>query len=92
MFHRKPLRATPVKHVVYVAFATLLGIFLSLLAHAAIEMVYLRAADRAGHIVVWYGGCALHPALQIGLVVAGGVGGFFLGRYWWRMLYVQHKW
>ncbi|EKE20584.1 MAG: hypothetical protein ACD_7C00521G0001 [uncultured bacterium] len=83
---------TKTKHVVYIIVSTLLGILLSLLAHAGIEMLYLNWTERTERVITWYGGCALHPAIQIGLLVLGAVGGFFLGRLWWRLVYIERKW
>ncbi len=92
MFFSAPENPTQVKHGVYLVATTILGIFVSYLVHAGIEAVYLAWADAAGKQVVWYGGCALHPAIQVSLVVLGAVGGFFLGRFWWRLVYVERKW
>ncbi len=92
MFHTKPPTPTPTKHGMYLVLATMLGILLSFLVHAGIEMVYLSWAEQQGKIVHWYGGCALHPVLQIGLVVIGALGGFLLGRWWWRMVYIEQRW
>ena len=75
------------KHVVYLATATFEGVILSFVAHALIEMSYLRWAENNGLIVPFYGGCALTPPVQIGLWVVGAVGGFLLGRWGWRKVY-----
>jgi len=80
------------KKAVYLFSATILGILLSSLAHALIEMGYLSWAYKNNYAVTFYGGCALPPALQGGLWVAGVVGGFLLGRWWWRMVYVDKVW
>jgi O-antigen ligase len=87
--HSNPTKAT---HVVYLCLTTVLGVLLSLLVHAAIEAAYLRDAEAKETAIHWSFGCALHPALQLGLLLAGAVGGFFLGRYWWRMVYVERRW
>ncbi|MFA6098084.1 MAG: hypothetical protein WCV50_04770 [Patescibacteria group bacterium] len=92
MFFRRPLKATPAKHYTYLIAATILGVFLSLLAHIIIETNYLRWAQDAGRKIVWYGGCSLHPLIQIGLLVVGAAGGFLIGRLWWRWLYIDHRW
>ena len=92
MFLSAPSNPTPTKHAVYLVATTVLGILLSLIAHAVIETMVLNYAQETGRRITWYGGCALHPAIQIGLLVAGAVGGFFLGRFWWRWVYVDRKW
>lgn len=80
------------KKVVYLFSATILGVLLSIIAHALIEISYLSWAYKHNYIVTFYGGCALPPVLQAALWVAGVVGGFLLGRWWWRMVYVDKVW
>ena len=84
--------ASSLKKAVYLTASTILGILLSFIAHAVIEMKYLSLAEGQGRVVTFYGGCALPPALQTGLLVLGAVGGFFLGRLWWRMVYIDRVW
>ena len=87
MFLKTTGKASRLKHAVYLATATFAGLILSFIAHAFIEMSYLRWADSQGLIVPFYGGCALTPQIQIGLLVAGTVGGFLFGRWGWRKVY-----
>lgn len=75
------------KRVVYLCATTFLGLMLSFLIHAGLEMGYLKWAESEDIIVHFYGGCALPPLLQIIIWLAGGMGGFSLGLYWWRMVY-----
>lgn len=63
-----------------IAVFLVLGILFSILAHTGIEMAYLAWAGAKGMTVTWYGGCALHPAIQAGLVLLGALGGFIFGR------------
>jgi len=65
---------------------------MSLIAHAFIEMVFLSWAVERELPVEFYSGCALPPPLQIGLVIVGLVSGFFVGRIWWRKIYVERVW
>jgi hypothetical protein len=92
MFFNAPTDATKVKHVVYLAAATVLGLLLSFLAHALIEMQYLAWAESTGRVVTFNSSCALHPALQAALWLGGAIGGFFVGRLWWRMVYIDRVW
>jgi hypothetical protein len=92
MFLSAPANPTKAKHVIYLCATTLLGVLFSVLAHVGIESLYLNWADGASHIVHWYWGCALHPVIQIGLPILGAIGGFFLGRTWWKWVYVDRKW
>jgi hypothetical protein len=92
MFFNTPGKPTPLKKAVYLCATTFLGVMLSFITHAIIEISYLRALARAGRLAVFYGGCALPPMLQTALLVLGIFGGFFLGRFWWRKLYVERVW
>mgnify|MGYP001586836353 FL=1 len=60
---------------------------MSFVAHALIEMSYLRWIESQGLVAPFYGGCALTPQIQIGLLVAGAVGGYLFGRLAWRIVY-----
>lgn len=92
MFHTKPPTPTTTKHVIYLFAATVLGLLLSFLVHAGIEIAYLRWAEAHAVTIRWYRGCALHPVIQILLPVAGALGGYLLGRWWWRMVYIEQRW
>lgn len=92
MFFNKPGKPNKIKKAVYLFGATILGVILSFIAHAFIEMGYLVWAESRGLIVSFYNGCAFLPALQISLLVFGIVSGFFLGRFWWRKLYIERVW
>lgn len=83
---------TPTKHVIYLIAATLMGIILALGAHAIIEQLYLNWSIINDQPIHWYGDCSLHPTIQIGLIVLGAVGGFFIGRMWWHMVYIDRRW
>ena len=92
MFLTANLNPTPLKHRIYLISSVLLGLLLSILMHALIEEVYLSWATNAGRTIIWYGSCALHPAIQIGLLILGAGGGYGLGRMWWRMVYIDRRW
>ena len=92
MFLPNPGQPTKLKEGIYLVASTFLGIFLSLIAHALTEMAYMRTILNQGQLVKFYGGCALHPVLQVFFLTAGVVGGFFLGRFWWRKVYIERVW
>lgn len=92
MFFNSPGQPTRLKKAVYLIAATFLGVLLSFIVHAMIEIKYLNLALSRGVAVPFYGGCALPPVLSFGLLFFGVVGGFFLGRLWWRMIYVDRVW
>lgn len=92
MIFGSPGKATKLKRAVYLTVSTILGIFLSYLAHAVLEINYLSWVQGQEKPAVFYGACALWPWLQILLWAGGAVGGFFLGKFWWRKLYVERVW
>lgn len=84
------------KRSVYLVLTTVLGVITSFGVHAAVEYSYLSWTDRAGRTVHWYpqlggGLCALNPIVEYGLLAAGLVGGFIVGRVWWRIVYIEHR-
>jgi hypothetical protein len=87
--HRNPSKTI---HAIYLISTSGLGILLSLLVHVVIESQYLRWAMDQHKVIHWYAGCALHPILQIGLLIVGVVGGYFLGKFWWRLVYIERRW
>ncbi len=80
---------TKTKKIIYLISWVILGALLSFLAHAFIELKYLSWAGDNNYTVVWYGGCALPPLLRVGLFALGAVGGFLLGKYFWRKIYIE---
>jgi hypothetical protein len=92
MFFKAPGRPTPLKKAIYLSAFIILGLLLSFIAHALIEINYLRWIFNQGRVAPFYGGCALMPWLQITLFGIGATGGFFLGRFCWRKLYIERVW
>jgi len=92
MFFNAPGNPTKFKKTVYLLATIILGLLLSLLAHAFIEISYLNWVQSKGQIVQFYGSCALPPLLQTSVWILGAVGGFFLGRFWWRKVYIERIW
>jgi len=85
-------KPTQLKKVIYLMASVILGILLSFIAHALIEIGYLRWVLNHGQVAPFYGGCALAPWLQVVLLGIGIIGGFFLGRFWWRKIYIERAW
>ncbi len=78
-----------IKKIVYLFFWVILGVILSFLVHALIELIYLNWAEKQGKVVSWYNGCALNPFLQIAILVIGVCGGFVAGYFWWQKIYIE---
>lgn len=89
MFLNTPGKPSKLKKAVYVAAWTILGVLLSFIAHGLIEINYLKGAESRGQMVPFYGGCTLKPWLQIALFVIGAAGGFLLGIFWWKKVYIE---
>jgi len=92
MFTGSPKNPTKLKYTIYLIASTILGILLSFIAHAVIEINYLNWAQKQGIAVTFYNGCALLPSVQISLLLLGTIGGFFLGRLWWHKIYIEKLW
>lgn len=80
------------KQALYLTASTALFVLLSYLAHAFLELWYLGWAEETGRAIVWtkhlgIGPCALPWWAQYGLLAAGLLGGFLIGRVWWRFVY-----
>ena len=92
MLFRPPGKPTTSKKIAYLTLATFLGLLLSFIAHAAIELIYLRWAENQNISVPFYGGCSLTPQTQITITVIGIIGGFFVGNFWWKKIYIERTW
>lgn len=84
------------KKILYIILITVLGIMLSYLAHATLEISALRKYISSGAGIEWHshfgiGQCALSPFVQYGLFAFGLVGGILLGFNWWRIVYIEKR-
>ena len=86
------IRPSKIKKAVYLLSTMVLGILLSFLVHAAIEMNYLNWLASRGEVARFYSSCVLPPLLQGTLWLGGIIGGWFLGQYWWRKVYIERFW
>ncbi|MBI2610113.1 hypothetical protein HYW53_02965 [Candidatus Giovannonibacteria bacterium] len=84
------------KRTIYLIASTLLGLLLSFIAHAVIEIFYIKYALSNGiqlenQTAFGFGYCVLPLWLQALLLAAGLIGGYLLGRCWWRIVYIEHR-
>lgn len=84
------------KRTVYIILTIIIGIIVSFVLHAFVEMWYLNWAEDNGHVIVWAspfgnGSCALPLYVNYGLLVLGAIGGYFLGRWWWKIVYIEKR-
>jgi len=82
------------KKIIYIILAVILGLLLSFIAHGIIETVYINYFFSRGDLpepssLNPY--CYLPSALQIGLLLAGLLGGYFAGRFWWQKTYPERN-
>lgn len=79
------------KKKIYVILFTVLGIILSFLVHAIIEMWYidllLSNFPKYGFGMNWSFWYNFHHIATILLFALGSLLGYFQGKYWWRILY-----
>ncbi|MEK7143065.1 MAG: hypothetical protein AAB785_02550 [Patescibacteria group bacterium] len=79
------------KKFIYLSLATALGLILSFIAHAIIEILYLRWASSNQINIIWTnvgdGACALPPVLIYLLPILGAGFGLWLGFVWWKKIY-----
>lgn len=83
------------KKKIYLILFIILGIVLSFLIHAGIEVWYidLLVSDfgKYGFGLGWRDWYFIHSVLTILLIVLGAMFGFRQGKYWWRVLYEKNN-
>ncbi len=92
MLLNKPGKPSLFKKIIYVTASTFLGFLLSVIAHALLEINLIQWFIKHDYPVFFYGVCALPPLLQFALGSYGILGGFWLGLWWWRKIYVEKVW
>jgi hypothetical protein len=83
------------KKKIYIFFTILLGILLSIIVHGLAESWYINFSLERGIYLepVGFLGrvCYLPFYMSALLLLAGLVGGYFLGKNWWRIVYVEKR-
>lgn len=81
------------KKIVYLILWIILGLILSFIFHAVIEILYLSWADKNNIVVNWVlnGACALPLWLIILLPILFAILGLWLGLIAWRKIYIEHR-
>ena len=92
MFLKSIGKPTKLKKIVYLAAWTFLGLLLSVIAHAVLEINYINFVIKQGQTVRFYGGCALPPAIQVTIILIGLILGFLFGHYFWQKIYIERVW
>ena len=92
MFLKNPGKPTTLKKVIYLSASTVLGFLLSVIAHVLIELNFLLWGMRSGNLIAFSGNCLLPPLLRTSLWVFGTIGGFLVGHFWWKKVYITRIW
>jgi Sec-independent protein secretion pathway component TatC len=83
------------KRTIYITSFTLLGILLSTIVHAAIEIPVINLLvadfDRYSLVLSWGQWFLVHHVGTVILWVAGVAFGYWQGKYWWQVIYVEGK-
>jgi len=84
------------KRNVYILSWVILGLLLSMLVHAFAEVRYIDYLLSHGiapedHTFFGLAYCALPVWVQSGLLLAGAVGGFYAGVYFWKVVYIEKR-
>lgn len=79
------------KRKIYIILFIILGIILSFLAHAIIEMRYINLLlsdfGKYGFGMSWQFWYNFHSIAAILLFALGALFGYYQGKYWWKVLY-----
>jgi hypothetical protein len=83
------------KKFIYISLWIILGFLLSLFAHAGIEVWYINYLlshnSAPVNFPVFGHYCALPFSVQYSLLLAGLVAGYFVGKFFWRVVYVERR-
>jgi len=87
MFFNEPGKASNSKRAVYLTASTTLGIFLGVIFSELLEMKYLSLAPNP-----FNDGYTRLQLLQGIILILGAIWGFFVGKFWWRKIYIERVW
>ncbi|MBP6859910.1 MAG: hypothetical protein KBC69_04840 [Candidatus Magasanikbacteria bacterium] len=92
LFHKTPPTPTPTKKIIYLISWVVLGALLGFLAYIFIEIKYISWIVAHDTTIVSFNDKVIWPLLHFGLLLLGAIGGYFLGRMWWRKVYIEKYW
>ncbi len=91
--HKKTKRDNEAKRIIYIAAFMVLGIIVMYVAHAGLEMATIETIlnnfDAFG--LSWDQWSMIHNVTAILFLFGGALFGWWQGRYWWRVLYIEKK-
>ncbi len=91
MFINNPREASKFKHAVYLIASAILGILINYLMLVAIQVILLQWILHSEKNIIFYSGYPPFLILICVFLIMGAIGGFFIGRYWWRIIYVEQR-
>lgn len=84
-----------IKKIIYISLFIFLGIVASFLVHAAIEILAIsllvKDFERYGLGLSWRQWYAIHHIGSALLLFFGIAAGYWQGKYWWKIIYVDKK-
>lgn len=87
MFFNEPGEASNAKRAVYLTASTILGILLGAVVCGLFEIKYLSLASNS-----FNNGYIRLQIFQGIILILGAASGFFVGKFWWRKIYVERVW
>jgi len=79
------------KRTIYITSFTVLGILLSTIVHAGVEIPVINLLvadfDRYGLGLTWAQWFWVHHVGTVILWIAGALFGYWQGKHWWRVIY-----
>ncbi|OGZ33475.1 MAG: hypothetical protein A2Y98_03040 [Candidatus Portnoybacteria bacterium RBG_19FT_COMBO_36_7] len=83
------------KKIIYIAASMLLFVLLSFILHSAIEIPMIslltKNFDKYGLGLSWQNWYAIHSIGTFLLAFLGLAAGYFVGRRWWKIIYIEKK-
>jgi len=83
------------KRKIYIAFTMLLGVEIMVIVHVLLESWYVSflTASRVQPAInhVWLFSTYLPLWISALLFIGGLVGGYFLGKWWWQIVYIEKR-
>lgn len=83
------------KRYFYIALCILLGLLVATMLHGLIEIPALSLItanfDTYGDSFVWRYWRVIHGVGGVVLWLAGALGGFWAGKRWWQILYIEKR-
>jgi len=91
VFINPSLKTSKLKRGVYLIASAIFGILINYFALFAIQIFILQWMLHSDKNVIWYSGYPPTLILLISFFLIGATWGFMAGRYWWKIIYIEHK-